>query len=158
MSYIDEMATPIGTLHILVSDKAVLRIYFQGEKIERSAVCTPKNKLILRAKKELTEYFSGKRKKFTIPYKLSGTPFQKNAWKVLTKISYGTTIDYSEEAAQVGNGGAVRAIGSANGKNPIPIIIPCHRVVPKDGGFGGYSGGVKRKKYLLALEGVQTKK
>lgn len=103
-------------------------------------------------KKQLIEYFSGKRKKFDIKLDIIGTDFQKAAWQALLKIPYGKTISYSDEAKILKNEKAVRAVGSANGKNKIPIIIPCHRVIAKNGKLGGYSGGLDIKEYLLNLE------
>ena len=152
MYYFDGITTPVGRLHIVVSDDALLRIYFPQEKWTARYERAPKHRLILKVKKQLAEYFSGERRIFDIPLSVQGTDFQKKAWTTLRKVSYGTTITYADEAKRAGSASAVRAIGSANGKNPIPIIIPCHRVVPKQGGLGGYSGGAQRKKLLLKLE------
>jgi len=106
------------------------------------------SKLIL----ELDEYFSNKRKEFTIEFETFGTPFQKKCWEALLKIPYGKTINYEEEATNIGNKKAFRAVANANGKNDLSIIIPCHRVVRKNGHLGGYTGGVEIKEFLLALE------
>ena len=103
---------------------------------------------------ELKEYFSGNRKKFTVPLVLTGTDFQKKAWRALLEISYGTVWSYSRQAQQLGNPKAVRAVGSANAKNRIAIVVPCHRVTAKNDSLGGYAGGLWRKEYLLKLEGV----
>jgi len=107
--------------------------------------------------KQLSEYLAGKRKKFDLKIdfkKLPGTPFQKRVWKELIKIPYGTVISYKELARRVGKPKAYRAVGNANGKNPIPVIIPCHRVIAADGSLGGYSSGLHIKKKLLKLEGM----
>jgi methylated-DNA-[protein]-cysteine S-methyltransferase len=174
MHYFDGLTTPVGRLHIVVSDKALIRIYFPGDTWSDDFVREPTHPLIVRTKKELKEYFSGKRKYFTVPLAVSGTVFQEKAWNVLRAIPYGETISYSEQAKRLRQQNAVRAVGSANGKNPIPIIVPCHRVVAKDvklGGslrgrnstgifmvaslpknLGGYAGGLSVKKKLLALE------
>ncbi|HRI46867.1 MAG: methylated-DNA--[protein]-cysteine S-methyltransferase [Ignavibacteriaceae bacterium] len=104
--------------------------------------------------KQLKEYFEGKRKKFSVKMDLSGTPFQLKVWKELTKIPYGKTISYKDLAKKTGDVKAVRAVGTANGHNPIPIIIPCHRVINSNGELGGYSGGLDIKVILLTLEGV----
>ena len=101
---------------------------------------------------ELEEYFCGKRKSFDIPYKLTGTDFQLKVWRELEKIPYGTTRTYSEIAERIGKSKAVRAVGSACGKNPIWIIVPCHRVVGSDGKLTGYAGGVDMKRELLETE------
>ncbi len=110
------------------------------------------NPLLDQTQKELEEYFSWTRKTFTIPLAPSGTDFQKKAWQALTKIPYGETRSYKEEAILAGNPKAVRAIGWANNKNPIVIIIPCHRVIGSDGNLVGYGGGIDRKIWLLKHE------
>ena len=101
---------------------------------------------------ELLEYFEGKRKKFTIPLITHGTPFQKKVWDALKAIRYGQTCSYQEQAKYIGKPSAVRAVARANGDNPIGIIVPCHRVIGKDGCLTGYGGGIWRKKYLLDFE------
>jgi len=108
--------------------------------------------LLLRLEKELGEYFAGKRRTFDLPLAPQGTPFQKKVWETLRTIPYGETISYAQEAERFGNPRAVRAVASANGRNPISILIPCHRVMATGGGLGGYSGGVEKKAFLLALE------
>lgn len=125
----------------------VLKKYFSGP------VMPGKNKHILQAEKELTEYFSGSLKKFKVPVVYPGTNFQQKVWSELMRIPYSQTISYEELATRVGIKKATRAVGTANGMNRIAIIIPCHRVVNKDGRLGGYGGGVWRKKKLLELEG-----
>ena len=102
--------------------------------------------------KQMREYLSGTRTQFDLPLLIEGTPFQKKCWKALTKIPYGKTISYKEQAKSFGNEKAVRAVGSANGKNRFPIIIPCHRVIASDGTLGGYSGGLNVKIKLLKIE------
>lgn len=109
--------------------------------------------ILLKLEKELRDYFSKKLQTFTIPLSLTGTEFQKGVWDTLLKIPYGSTISYAEEAKLFGNPKASRAVANANGKNPISILIPCHRVISSDGSIGGYSGGgVWRKEFLLSLE------
>lgn len=104
---------------------------------------------------QLDEYFAGKRKRFTCKLDLSqGTEFQRRVWETLKTIPYGETRSYADIASSIHNDKAVRAVGSANGKNPIPIIVPCHRVINKSGGLGGYTGGLDKKRFLLELEGV----
>ena len=103
---------------------------------------------------ELEEYFCGKRKSFHISYKLTGTDFQLKVWRELEKIPYGNTLTYREIAERIGNSKAVRAVGAACGKNPIWIIVPCHRVVGSDGKLTGYAGGVDMKRELLEIEGL----
>ena len=104
------------------------------------------------AVKQLKEYFAGKRKSFTVPVDPDGTEFQKTVWKSLMTVPYGETRTYKDMAKEIGNDKAFRAVGNANGANPIPIIIPCHRVVASSGKLGGYSAGLFRKIYLLRHE------
>jgi methylated-DNA-[protein]-cysteine S-methyltransferase len=104
------------------------------------------------ARQQLAEYFAGERTAFDLPLELDGTPFQKQVWTVLSRIPYGETISYLELARRVGNPNASRAVGSANGKNPVAVIIPCHRVIAADGGLGGFGGGLDRKRWLLDHE------
>jgi O-6-methylguanine DNA methyltransferase len=103
---------------------------------------------------ELQDYFNGRLKQFTTPLYLMGTAFQKQAWAALQQIPYGETISYGMQAASMNNPKAVRAVGSANGKNPVPIIVPCHRVIAHNQGLGGYTGGLDKKRFLLQCEGV----
>ena len=108
--------------------------------------------LLVRLETELVEYFAGERTAFTLPLAPRGTPFQQAVWKTLLTIGYGETLSYAQEAARLGNPKALRAVASANGRNPIAILIPCHRVIASGGGIGGYSGGVPKKAFLLGLE------
>ncbi|MBN1327124.1 MAG: methylated-DNA--[protein]-cysteine S-methyltransferase [Candidatus Cloacimonetes bacterium] len=110
------------------------------------------NPIIEKAKRQLIEYFKGTRRNFALPVKPEGTEFQQKVWHLLMDIPYGDTLTYQELAERAGNSKASRAVGIANSKNPISIIIPCHRVVRKNGESGGYAGGVVNKKYLLRLE------
>lgn len=103
--------------------------------------------------RELEEYFAGTRRTFAVPLAPKGTPFQQAVWHALLDIPYGDTVSYGELAARIGRPGAVRAVGAANGANPIPVIIPCHRVIGSDGKLTGYGGGIERKQWLLAHEG-----
>jgi methylated-DNA-[protein]-cysteine S-methyltransferase len=104
---------------------------------------------------QLEEYFAGERTEFDVPLELDGTDFQKEVWRELTRIPYGETISYGELARRVGRPRGPRAVGQANGRNPIPIIVPCHRVVASDG-IGGYGGGLPMKRALLAVEGIAS--
>jgi methylated-DNA-[protein]-cysteine S-methyltransferase len=112
----------------------------------------PESKILNETKTQLEEYLQGKRSAFSIPLDMQGTPFQMEVWKQLIKIPYGETLSYSELARQIKRDQAVRAVGTANGKNPLCIIIPCHRVIAANGTLGGYSGGLELKKKLLTLE------
>lgn len=104
------------------------------------------------AEKQLKEYFAGQRKKFEVPIDPMGTDFQKAVWKELSKVPYGKTINYGEQAKRLGKPNAARAVGAANGKNPIGIIVPCHRVIGASGSLTGFAGGLDKKKFLLELE------
>jgi methylated-DNA-[protein]-cysteine S-methyltransferase len=103
-------------------------------------------------REQLAEYFAGERREFDVPMQLAGTAFQRRVWEELVRIPYGTTITYAELARRVGRPTAVRAVGAANGRNPISILVPCHRVIGADGKLTGYGGGVERKQWLLELE------
>jgi methylated-DNA-[protein]-cysteine S-methyltransferase len=106
---------------------------------------------------QLEAYFSGRRRNFDLPLRMAGTPFQHQVWEGLRAIPYGETLSYAELARQIGRPGASRAVGSANGRNPVAIVVPCHRVIAADGTLGGYGGGLDRKKWLLELEAVARK-
>ncbi len=105
-----------------------------------------------RAAHELHEYFAGRRRRFTVPLDLAGTDFQRRAWAAMRRVPYGATMSYAQQARRAGAPRAVRAVGSANGANPVPIIVPCHRIVASDGSLGGYALGLAAKRRLLALE------
>ena len=109
-------------------------------------------KILRQARQEILEYLHGSRKVFSVPYKMNGTPFQQKVWQTLLQIPYGKTWSYKELAESINNPGAFRAIGMANHCNPLPIIIPCHRVISNTGDIGGYNGGVDIKKKLLDIE------
>ena len=149
--------TPVGRLRLVASDKGLQAIEVgRGAKMGASNEITAPDKkanmYLANAKKQLDEYFSGKRTKFDVALDLQGTEFQVRAWKALCRIPYGKTISYGQQAKSIQNPKAFRAVGSANGRNPIPIIVPCHRVIAGDGTLGGYSSGLKMKEQLLDLE------
>ncbi|MFA6628559.1 MAG: methylated-DNA--[protein]-cysteine S-methyltransferase [Sulfuricurvum sp.] len=141
--------TPLGYMVAVADDEGLYSLDFTNDTLSRSHSDHP---LLLQLEKELSEYFEGTRKEFSIPLRAQGTPFQQEVWKTLLTIGYGETISYAQEAERFGNPKVVRAVASANGKNPIGILIPCHRVIASGGGFGGYSGGIDKKQFLLALE------
>ena len=140
--------SPVGRIYIAESDGAITHVGFRRPEcsVEKR---TP---LIERAAEMLKEYFDGERKEFDLPLRLEGTEFQKKAWNALLTIPYGQTRSYKEQAEAVGNIKACRAIGAANGKNPISIIVPCHRVIGANGSLVGFSAGIEVKKALLELE------
>jgi O-6-methylguanine DNA methyltransferase len=105
--------------------------------------------------KQINEYFWGKRKKFSMKLNMKGTKFQEKVWKAITKIGYGKTASYYDIAKGINNPNALRAVGTACGKNPLPIVIPCHRVISKDGGIGGFGGGLQLKRKMLKIEKVE---
>jgi len=151
------VASPVGKLRLIASDKGLVAIDVRNVKTSNDQVKNAAAQKILSAtKKQLEQYFAGKRTAFDIPLDLEGTDFQQLAWRALCRIPFGKTISYGDQAKYIKKPKAFRAVGSANGKNPIPIIVPCHRVVAGDGSLGGYSLGLKMKKQLLALEGVSV--
>ena len=140
--------TPVGRLGIAESDGKISHVSFfdslEGEEVETS--------LIKEAHRQLDEYFKGNRKVFDLPLLLDGTEFQVKVWKALMTISYGETVSYGDISRIIGNPKAARAVGGANNKNKIAIIIPCHRVIGSNKALTGYAGGLDIKKYLLELE------
>lgn len=141
------LETPVGTLWIEEADGAVSCV------TSRPLSGPEGNAPVLeQAKKELTEYFAGTRKTFSVPLNPRGTDFQRAVWAALREIPYGETRSYGQIAAQVGNPKAGRAVGMANNRNPIAIIVPCHRVIGANGSLTGYAGGLNVKEELLALE------
>lgn len=140
--------TPLGKIVVSADDIGICSLDFDENEPE----CQESNVHIEQLIIELEAYFSGKLKHFNVALNPKGTPFQKGVWEVLQGIPYGKTISYSEEADILKHPKAVRAVANANGKNPIPIVIPCHRVIAKGGGIGGYSGGLWRKELMLDLE------
>jgi methylated-DNA-[protein]-cysteine S-methyltransferase len=146
------MDTPIGRL-VLASQGDVLvgiRLPNDAAPVGADAAATP---VLKETARQLEEYFAGERTQFDVPLELDGTAFQHQVWAELLLIPYGRSISYGELARRVGRPRASRAVGQANGRNPVPIIVPCHRVVAGDG-LGGYGGGLPLKRALLALEGV----
>lgn len=147
-----KMDSKIGSLFLVTSPKGLKGVFVKKQNIPM--VKSLKESQILQAAvKELSEYFAGNRKKFDLPLDIEGTEFQKRVWNQLRKIPFGKTYSYKELAIQIKNEKACRAVGTANGKNPLCIIIPCHRIIAADGTLGGYSGGLDLKIKLLELEG-----
>ena len=145
------LRTAVGLLRVTADDVGVVAI----ERVRKSVVAdgsTRATRHAERAVRELREYFAGKRRSFTVKLHLEGTTFQERAWAAMREIPYGATISYAQQAKQIGAPRATRAVGSANGANPVPIIVPCHRVVASDGSLGGYALGLTMKRRLLALE------
>lgn len=150
-----QIKTPMGPLFVVASDRGIRGFYWKKQNIKNgSPVQKSIDSVLSLCEKQLQEYFSGKRKTFDMPLDLIGTEFQKTVWRELLKIPHGTTISYGALAARIRNPKASRAVGSANGKNPICIVVPCHRVIAANGSIGGYSGGLAKKRTLLKLEGL----
>ncbi len=141
--------SPVGDLTLTEENGALTGLYFGRRSLEGEEGLTA---LLERASRQLEEYFAGKRKQFDLPLSLRGTEFQRQVWAALRDIPYGETRSYGQIAQAVGRPKAVRAVGMANHRNPISIIVPCHRVVGADGSLTGYGGGLENKKFLLALE------
>lgn len=141
--------SPVGNIIIKENGNAITNISFGQGKRENEFSPSP---LIIRTINQLREYFEGKRKIFDLPLAPKGTDFQKKVWQSLLEIPYGETRSYKEIATKVGNPKAYRAVGMANNKNPIAIVIPCHRVIGKNGELTGYAGGMDVKSYLIKLE------
>ena len=155
---IDE--SPVGPL-LLAGDSEALHVLAFGvgsRPREIDADWIPDTKGVLKdVRNDLDQYFAGRLKKFSTKLAFNGTPFQKNVWQALRRIPCGTTISYAELARRVGDPAAVRAVGTANGANPVAVIVPCHRVIGSNGKLTGYGGGLDRKQWLLEHEGVVSR-
>ena len=148
----DYLESPIGIIEIIASSAGLYSVKFKDGKIKLPKGKIKSNKIIIQTKKQLKEYFLHKRKSFDLPFDIGGSDFQKKVWEEISKIPFGQTITYTQLAKRMGNENLSRAVGTANGKNPIWVIIPCHRVVGMGGELTGYAGGLKRKQWLLEHE------
>lgn len=144
--------SPVGPLTLHSNGTALTGLEFDKPKYKLAECERGEDRVLAQARRELDLYFAGKLKAFTIATAPEGTPFQKRVWLALSKIPYGTTRTYGQQAAAIGSPKACRAVGLANGKNPISIIVPCHRVIGSNGSLTGFGGGVPRKQFLLDLE------
>jgi len=154
----DEYESPQGTLILTATPKGLAGVYFKGQKHfpkRPTWQLDPHHPVLKRVKRELAEYFAGRRKRFTVALDPQGSAFQRSVWKQIAKVGYGDTLSYGELARRAGHPGSARAAGAATGRNPIGIIVPCHRIVGSDGSLTGYAGGLARKRALLALEGAR---
>ena len=146
----------LGDLLLVATPSHLVGVYFanqhNGPKLSADWKMDPSHLILQQGGKELHEYLAGKRTDFSVPLSNAGTEFQREIWKQIARIPFGKTISYTELAQRVGAPKATRAAGTATGRNPLGIIVPCHRVVGKDGGLGGYAGGLDRKKSLLKIE------
>jgi len=152
--------SPLGRMLITADEHALTGLYFVGQKYEAVPALDwiedPRHPVLEQARNELAEYFAGQRTQFDLPLAPSGTAFQRDVWRALEMIPSGTTTSYGELARSLGTPQSVRAVGAAVGRNPISIVIPCHRVVGSTGSLTGYAGGLERKRALLALEGSDS--
>ncbi len=150
------ISSPVGKLQLVAGVHSLRAVLWEGEdgsRIKLGACVEDADHPVLReTEKQLNEYFAGTRKVFDLPLDLAGTDLQKRVWMQLLQIPYGATQTYSQLAAQIGAPAAVRAVGAANGRNPVSIIIPCHRLVGSNGGLTGFAGGLDNKRWLLELE------
>ncbi|MBF0489518.1 MAG: methylated-DNA--[protein]-cysteine S-methyltransferase [Candidatus Omnitrophica bacterium] len=149
------MRSKIGPLYLVASKEYLTGVCFQKQNIKTIKTFDPsrvQDKILYKTVQQLEEYFVGQRREFDLPVSVSGTPFQEKVWRELSKIPFAQTASYKDIARRIKNPKAVRAVGSANGHNPICIIIPCHRVITTDGSIGGYAGGPVIKRQLLAIE------
>ena len=152
-----KMSSNIGSLYLVASEKGLQGIFWKKQDVPMAGslkAAGAEVKILARASGQVAEYLAGKRKTFALPMDIHGTPFQKKVWGQLSRIPYGETYSYKDVARRIKNPKAVRAVGTANGKNPVCIIVPCHRVISHDGSIGGYAGGLDIKRKLLRLEGT----
>jgi len=156
MNHYTHYNSPIGTLTLQANAQSLLGVWFETHKTqpETLGLLDKQHPILIKTIVQLDEYFSGDREHFTLPTAVAGTVFQQQVWSALATIPFGKTWCYQELANAIGNPKAVRAVGLANSKNPISIIIPCHRVIGKNGKLTGYAGGVERKQALLKHEGI----
>lgn len=151
--YYDTMQSPIGDLLLISDGKALTGLHFDNEgQIAARSMAFRDRKVLKHAREQLQRYFAGELRDFDLPLVTAGTPFQQRVWRALGTIAYGETISYGELARRIGRPTATRAAGLANGRNPISIVVPCHRVIGADGSLAGYNGGLARKRWLLAHE------
>lgn len=149
------MCTQICSIYLVASNQGLQGVFWRLQAVPMAPSLNsqePAIKILAQAVRELSEYFKGERKDFNLPLDIKGTPFQKNVWSELQKIPYGKTVSYKDIAKKVSSEKAVRAVGTANGRNPLSIVVPCHRVIASNGTLSGYAGGMNIKAKLLQLE------
>jgi methylated-DNA-[protein]-cysteine S-methyltransferase len=155
------MDSPIGKLKLVASEKGLVGILWEEDRPGRVRLDEltedVNHPMLVKTEEQLGEYFQGKRKNFSVPLDMRGTPFQKQVWEALLAIPFGETRSYGQLAKQLGNPNATRAVGAANGRNPVAIIAPCHRVIGSSGKLTGFAGGLEAKAHLLNLEGRDEK-
>jgi methylated-DNA-[protein]-cysteine S-methyltransferase len=155
-SCFDRVPGPLGTMLLVATGDALSGVYFDGQKYAPAIADDwrrrPDVPVLRAARGQLAAYFAGELRRFDLPLAPAGTPFQQEVWSAIGRVPFGETIAYRELAARVGRPSAVRAVGAAVGRNPLSIVVPCHRIVGADGGLTGYAGGLDRKRALLAHE------
>jgi len=154
------VASPVGLLTLVASSDGLAAILWENDdprRVRLNLVARDEDHpILLQAERQLEEYFSGRRKAFDLKLDFAGTEFQKKVWRALLTIPFGETRSYAQIARQIGSPKAVRAVGAANGRNPVSIVAPCHRVVGSTGKLTGFAGGLETKAHLLGLEGART--
>jgi methylated-DNA-[protein]-cysteine S-methyltransferase len=145
--------TPIGALGLVGSSRGLRELHWSCDGLDLDGPCD----VLDEAAEQLADYFAGTRTSFSVPFDLVGTPFQLKAWFALADIPYGTTVSYAEQARRIGRPTAVRAVGAANGRNPVAIFLPCHRIIGSDGSLTGFGGGLDVKRRLLEHEAAQLR-
>ena len=157
-SYYNLLASPLGQLTVCSDEESITELHISGDRFFSKAPqhwhYNPEEPLLLQAKQQLDAYFSGELQHFSLPLRVNGTPFQKLVWQGLQRIPFGSTVSYLELAQMIGKPSAVRAVANAVGKNPLAIILPCHRVIAHNGTIGGFGAGLPAKRLLLKNEGV----
>lgn len=161
MASLTRLQTPIGELTLTASDTALTAVYFPTSRHGPPPILaaddgrgSPAAQILARARQQLAEYFARSRMTFDVPLAAAGSEFEHRVWDVLKTIPYGGTTTYGEIARRLGDARDARAVGAANGRNPIPIIVPCHRVIGANGDLTGFGGGIERKRWLLEHEGA----
>jgi methylated-DNA-[protein]-cysteine S-methyltransferase len=162
MRYFDFYESPHGRMLLVATDEGISGIYFDGQKYhpqpETGWRHDARHAPLRQAKRELAEYFGGERKRFETTLAPEGTSFQRAVWKAISTVDFGATLTYGELARRAGHPDSARAAGAATGRNPITIIIPCHRIIGSNGNLTGYAGGLERKRLLLALESASARR
>ena len=152
--------SPVGSLTLVASDAGLRAILWDADDPQSvptgAIVADPDHSVLRAAREQLEEYFDGSRREFDLPLDPVGTDFQREAWSQLRQIPYGETVSYGKQAERMGDPNKARAVGAANGKNPIPIVVPCHRVVGSNGSLTGFAGGLDRKSWLLDHERLNS--
>lgn len=158
ITWFDSIPSAVGDLLLAVRDDRLVHIGFAEERHPhaRQGAWRQSAQHLTEVRQQLQEYFAGQRQQFDLPLLAVGTGFQRQVWAELSRIPFGQTISYGELARRIGNANAMRAVGLANGRNPIPIVVPCHRVIGANGSLTGFGGGIERKRWLLQHEARST--